>query len=713
MLNAIDDSLPIDYLQRGKSKLYGRKRPDEDVGNFSKLKPDFAEKGNFENRNFGRVEGDRADNGSGARRPFRDADGGSSGFKPNWNNREGNQVRSFEPRGEGGEGRPSFRKDFGGEHKPFNNGDRSDRSWKPAFKTNGFGGEQRKPFFNSNNGGGDRPWKAKGNDLSGERRPFFSNKDDGGKSIDFGGERKPYFNNGGRRDDKPWNVVRKPFDNARFGSGDRKPYIKRDKPEDKARYPTSDKDCRMIIAKHAEINERILYCPDTFATNLLHTPKESVKDVDGCEADPVVAVAMNGLGLAELTPIQSAALAEDKPFRVLAAEQGAGKTLAYLLPLCRTLKAEEASNGDAACGSPRALIVCPTVDTRDQAFRAAKSLSHHIKLRVALLPEMPPKGHQLPIDAKARFEGDRPVDVAVGTTAQALFHLGNGLLNGKHIGHLVVDEADLVVTGHAFRTTQFNAVMAGLKGLKSACFATSVLTKALRESLDAQKEIQPLAELSSPKLHMLPIGSSSFHFHPVNAFGDGKQQACLKILKDAGPKDRFVLFVNRPEAGSVLQAYLRETLPADVPPPVLIHSFVPEQQRSTAIQRFLDASAEDGIEPPRHLICTDWALRGLNTPAGVNILIYDLPKNLPELIHRAGQAYPPAPGQKKRKVHALVSGSDRWLAEYVRLMIRNKQRLGTPLPPQSAEKKFELEEEEDQYENEEGEDEVEIPLNIN
>jgi superfamily II DNA/RNA helicase len=360
------------------------------------------------------------------------------------------------------------------------------------------------------------------------------------------------------------------------------------------------------------------------------------------------------------------------------------------------------------------------VDTRDQAFRAAKALSHHVKLRVALLPDLPAKGQQPPRDAKARLEGDRPVDVAVGTTAQVLYHLSNGLLSGKQVGHLVVDEADLVVTGHAFRTTQFNAVMAELSGLKGATFATSVLTRALRESLSGQASIQPLAELCSPNLHALPIGSSSFHFHPVNAFGDGKQQACLKILKDAPPTDRFVLFVNRPEAGSILQAFLRESLPAGVPPPVLIHSFVPEQQRSAAIQRFLDDANEDGIEPPRHLICTDWALRGLNVPSSVHILIYDLPKNLPEFIHRAGQAFPPTSGVKKRKVHALVSGSDRWLAEYVRLMVRNKQRLGTPLPPQSQEKKFESEQEQEQeqeqeegYENGNGEDEGEIPLNIN
>ena len=118
---------------------------------------------------------------------------------------------------------------------------------------------------------------------------------------------------------------------------------------------------------------------------------DSVVDVLGPHAipTPIQALAIKHL----LYPWKTKEDAQQMKWRefLLASETGSGKSIAYLLPLLQDLKSSELASEDVIAPqsqdnkfefNPRALVLAPTHELSRQLSATAKSLSHHIKLRV-------------------------------------------------------------------------------------------------------------------------------------------------------------------------------------------------------------------------------------------------------------------------------------------------------------------------------------------
>lgn len=151
--------------------------------------------------------------------------------------------------------------------------------------------------------------------------------------------------------------------------------------------------------------------------------------------------ALNALKITEMKPFQTQVYSAGlKPgARLLcAAETGAGKTLAYLLPIIEKLKREE-EDADRLCrqrNAPRALVLLPSAELVNQVGQVTKALSHHVKMRVM---------HLSKASSPARIKetlSSGPVDILITTPHQALQAADEGRISFDSLMHLVVDEAD-------------------------------------------------------------------------------------------------------------------------------------------------------------------------------------------------------------------------------------------------------------------------------
>jgi superfamily II DNA/RNA helicase len=71
---------------------------------------------------------------------------------------------------------------------------------------------------------------------------------------------------------------------------------------------------------------------------------------------------------------------------LVASHTGSGKTLAYLIPVVQELKRQEVEEGYVGRPRrPRAVVLSPTRELTEQIGAVTKQLSHHMKIRSAVL----------------------------------------------------------------------------------------------------------------------------------------------------------------------------------------------------------------------------------------------------------------------------------------------------------------------------------------
>lgn len=359
---------------------------------------------------------------------------------------------------------------------------------------------------------------------------------------------------------------------------------------------------------------------------------------------------------------------------LLAAETGSGKTLGYLLPIMQKLKMEEeVSSGHCRMPkSPRALILVPSAELAQQVGTVAKQLSHHVKLRVGFLTRA------MALDSKAfdRLFESGPLDLLVTTPFQAIKGLEEGRFDLDSVKHLTVDEADSMVVDDTFRP-QLDKILLELPTsqalrivdqLDTLIFASASISEAVKDTLKAG--YGALTIVASEELHK-PLRTNRYNFISVEGPGDAKLIECIRLL-DTHKDEPTLVFCNGAPAASALHSYLERHYAEKDPQRALglLHGWIPEHQR---LQFLTHARAEK-----RSLICTDLLARGVDTTDWIkHVIMFDFPPGPLEFLHRAGRA---GRAGRRGRVSCLVSHKDRRLAEYIRLSILQKSRLGRPLP---------------------------------
>ncbi|KAI9852754.1 MAG: ATP-dependent DNA/RNA helicase [Thelocarpon superellum] len=141
------------------------------------------------------------------------------------------------------------------------------------------------------------------------------------------------------------------------------------------------------------------------------------------------------------TPVQAAAipLALEGKDILARAKTGSGKTAAYLLPILHSILKRKTSGPRTKCTS--ALILVPTRELAEQVYRTVNCLSSFCAKDIRAVNLT----HKVSEAVQRSLLADEP-DVVISTPARASLNLKSSALSVQSLAHLVIDEADLVLS---------------------------------------------------------------------------------------------------------------------------------------------------------------------------------------------------------------------------------------------------------------------------
>ncbi|KAL4920076.1 P-loop containing nucleoside triphosphate hydrolase protein [Aspergillus aurantiobrunneus] len=178
-----------------------------------------------------------------------------------------------------------------------------------------------------------------------------------------------------------------------------------------------------------------------------NTEAEAVKDVDNAEdfeslsLDPRLRQALVKEKFSKATPVQAKAipLALEGKDILARAKTGSGKTAAYVLPILQTILQKKAV--DPPLKATSGLILVPTRELAEQVQKAVITFAAFCgkEIRSVNLTQKVSDAVQRSILA------DFP-DIVVSTPARVIANLGTSALSLENLTHLVIDEADLVLS---------------------------------------------------------------------------------------------------------------------------------------------------------------------------------------------------------------------------------------------------------------------------
>lgn len=393
---------------------------------------------------------------------------------------------------------------------------------------------------------------------------------------------------------------------------------------------------------------------------------------------------------------------------LLAAETGSGKTLAYLLPTIDDMKRYEIIEAEKereekekkaekkqenifeleapplndthpTTGRPRVIILVPTAELVDQVGAVAKSLSHTVKYRAAMISSA--YSGQV---VRNRLFNPAGIDILISTP-----HLLASITESdpnvlSRVSHLIVDEADSLFD-RSFAPLTSDILDRATPSLKQLILCSATIPKRLDSYI--RKRFPDIRRLTTPNLHAIPrrvqlgvvdVEKSPFHGNKDLACADtiwtiGKsaiEHSPDETTGEKAPTKRILVFVNEREKTIELADYLvskgidaialnRDT---DIRKQVqtLGHftSASPNQEEETPMKR--KEARKQGITKvlpnTKVLVVTDLASRGIDTTAVRHVVLYDVPHTTIDFIHRLGRTG--RMGRRGRGV-VLVGKNDR------------------------------------------------------
>lgn len=383
--------------------------------------------------------------------------------------------------------------------------------------------------------------------------------------------------------------------------------------------------------------------PTSFATLDLH---------------PSIVSALSSISILKPTKIQTLAAEPllESHHTLLAAETGAGKTLAYLAPVLSSFKKAEARAlkhssdqtealiSDAAM-RPAVLILVPTRELSAQVHSVTKSLSHVGKFRVrAAMGGLQGK------TSRKRMKVD-PFDVLVATPAAVQkLRAGNSLYLSR-VKTVVIDEADELLGRKAGFGEQMKDMMHVLSGKGvQFVYAAATLSGKLREGLE-RFHGGNLTLVKGDRLHRVADSSEvQTNFIRVDGSDEAKFRKVVEIVtgarhrRDAG---KMLIFCNEVDRRTALL----DTLTAyDVSVVHLSAEGTGREDRANDWKSFSSGQV-------RVAICSKSYGRGIDDSQIATVIMVDVPMTGTEYVHRVGRI------RRSGRAYVLVGRRDHAMAE--------------------------------------------------
>jgi len=303
------------------------------------------------------------------------------------------------------------------------------------------------------------------------------------------------------------------------------------------------------------------------------------------------------MGIASPTPIQEKSIpaVNSGNDMVGLAQTGTGKTLAYLLPVLKSLSYSEQIH-------PRVLILVPTRELVAQVVSVAEELTTYQNVRIA--------GVFGGVNINKQKEMvSNGLDILVATPGR-LFDLAvSGVLRLASIQKLVLDEVDeMLFIG--FRPQLLNILDILPKKRQSIMFSATITD-------DVDEMIQSFFK-SPKKIEIVPVGTplEKISQKGISVPNYKTKVNYLKHTLQEPSFEKVLVFTKNKKIADRLYTELIEDFPEEID---LIHSNKSQNYRFQAIEKFQNGEA-------RILIATDIVSRGMDILGVSHVINFDAPK---------------------------------------------------------------------------------------
>lgn len=316
------------------------------------------------------------------------------------------------------------------------------------------------------------------------------------------------------------------------------------------------------------------------------------------------------LGISSLNAMQLATSEFSLPGKLmLLAPTGSGKTIAFVIPLLKSLKAPS--------GHVQAVVMAPSRELVLQIAEILRSVAGPEFKTTALYG-----GHSM-LEEQRSIEGGVP-DIIAATPGRLLDHLRRGGLSLHEVRTLVLDEFDKSLE-LGFRD-EMSRVYGRMRGVETLILTSATPIAELPEFIPSKglRELDFRGKGESAPRPRLRV-------HSVASDKKDKLEGLDALLRHitatgGGEPVRTMVFVNHRESAERVYNYLRR----EGYPTALYHGGLEQGDREKAVAMF-----DNGSAPV--LVSTDLGARGLDVEGVGAIVHYHLPLQAETWTHRNGR----------------------------------------------------------------------------
>ena len=315
------------------------------------------------------------------------------------------------------------------------------------------------------------------------------------------------------------------------------------------------------------------------------------------------------LGFVDPTPVQAETfqlIAQGKDIEAQS-QTGTGKTAAFLISGFQLMMTDPKFQGR------RMLVIAPTRELADQIEKEASAIGKYLNFRIGSFYGGVGYGPQ----EKMITEG---VDVIIGTPGRLLDFVGQGKLDFKDVGVLVIDEADrLFDMGFYPDLRQMLRTMSSPEDRRTMLFSATLSSNVMNLAWEYLKDPGQIV-IEPEHITVEKITQELYHVSSEEKFG-----LLLGVMKKENPKTSIIFCNTKHTAVRVakrleLNGYETEFIMGDMP----------QAKRLKII-----ADMKAGKTPV--LVATDVAARGLHINGLDLVVNYDLPTEAENYVHRIGR----------------------------------------------------------------------------
>jgi ATP-dependent RNA helicase RhlE len=289
------------------------------------------------------------------------------------------------------------------------------------------------------------------------------------------------------------------------------------------------------------------------------------------------------------------------------AQTGTGKTLAYLLPILKTLKFSDQRN-------PRVLILVPTRELVVQVVREIELLTPRISVRALGIYG----GTNINTQKQLVHDGS---DIIVATPGRIYDIALTGILRFSSIQKLVIDECDEML--NLGFLPQLQRIMELLPQKRQNMLFSATITEHVSDLIDNYFDEVVKIEIGRTGK---PLEKIDQYFYLAPNFYT-KLNFLKSLVADKETFRRFFVFVRNKKYADIIFEALSQIHPNEFG---VIHSNKSQNFRIRMLDEFQDGKL-------RGIIATDVASRGVDIEKVSHVVNLDIPEIAELYIHRIGR----------------------------------------------------------------------------